>query len=287
MVGQATVKTGQAANLSLEVPELSVLSAQTLLEHGSVVLTDARVVQGLPFSARVSFVMKDGFEATKAQVSIPQGLVLQSVHTQGHTYSTGEFDHDTRLLSIDLQGVDKRSATIYLGLLAASEVAGTCSLSASVASGAASAPLGSAIVNASALILEVPQERLMSPSFAVSVYGAPKTAVRFKIGQTNLDTQVTTNLAGHATATLSIPQDQTNTFSLYAVTALTTAADGTEVWTTESVEYDAGVPAWSTHEQELSFVHGGKTNYLVKDGEPVQNPYYTCYALTGHAPAFF
>ena len=231
--------------------------------------------------------MKEGHEATKVQVSIPQGLELQSVNTQGHAYGTGGFDADARMLSIDLQGADKRSATIYLGLLATSEAASMCSLSASVTSGAASAPLGSAIVNASALIMEVPKGLLSSPTFVADVYAAPKTTVRFRVGQTDLDTQVTTNLVGHATATLTIPNEEVDMFSLYAVTALATTEDGTDMWTTERIEYEAGVSAWSTREWELSFVHGGKTNYLVKDGEPILNPYYTCYALTGHAPAFF
>ncbi|MEE0028056.1 MAG: hypothetical protein U0J70_10730, partial [Atopobiaceae bacterium] len=287
VTAQATIEAGKTTNLSLEVPEFSVLSAQTLLESGSVVLTDARIVQGLPFSARISLKMKDGHEATKVQVSIPQGIALQSVNSQGHAYGTSGFDASTRILSIDLRDADKKSTTIYLGLLATGEAASSSSLSASVASGAATAPLGSAIVDASGLMLEVPQGRLSSPTFTAEVYAAPKTTVRFRVGQTDLDTQVTTNLAGHATATLTIPEAEMDVFSFYAVTALATGEDGTELWTTERIEYEAGVSSWSTREWELSFVHGGKVNYLVKDGVPEPNPYYTCYALVGHAPGFY
>lgn len=284
---EVTIEAHKTTELELPVPDLQIMKAKEILESGSIAVADAHVVPTLPFTVRVSFLMKEGHAADSVSLAVPDGAVVDNVATLRRSYGTSGFDPTSRILTVQLQEGDTESTTVYVTMHAVAGRNQPLAFSAAVQSGAATAPLGSALVDVPAVLLEVPSDELLSPTFKVEVYAAPKTEVRFRIGNTDLSVTAQTNSVGHGTAELTIPEEELGTFSLYSVTAYVSNAQGGEDSTTEAVWYYLAAAEEFMHEHELSFVHGGKTNYLVKDGEEIPNAYYVCIALAGHAPDLY
>lgn len=286
-----SIDAGKTTKLELDVPDLQVLDATEILQSGEVVVTEAHIVPECNFYARVSYQMREVTAANKLVVAIPEGMVPVSAATLRRNYGIAGYDSTAHTLTINLQEDDGQSATVYVGLRA--ETPGSYGISASVASGAAMAPLGSAGVSAPALVLEVPQDELVSTSFNVDVYAAPSSKVYFAINGSELTTTlgngsedpvpltVTTNKIGHATATLTIPQEALGSFSLYSVEAQARDEHGSiTAQAARPVTYyynpmgDDDVREW-----ELSFVHATEKSYVVKDGAEIPNMRYNVVTL--------
>lgn len=287
--GKATVKPAKDAALTFAVPDLQLLSAGDILTSGSVYVPNSQVVPDYTFYARIDYAMADGHAADTLTVGVPEGVELDGgAYTEGNRYGMAGYDAAARELAVSLKGADRQSGSLYVGLKVVDP--GSYSISASVTSGAVTAPLGSATVEAPGLTLAVPEVELTSPEFKVGVHAAPGTTVHFKIGDTVLDTTATTNMVGIGAATLTIPDAELmkGYVSLYGVTAMLQDAAG-NVTTQVSKTVDYPIVAFGTHdvtEWELSFKHAGREVFLVKDGQIIDHPYYTVVMST-HNPLYY
>ena len=283
------VTAGNDTECELTVPDLQINLPDIVLGRGGVTVDTAQVVPNSAFFARVSYQMKEGHPASAVQVSIPEGMVPTSAATLHKNYGIGGYNVQEHVLTITPDVTDAQQATIYVGLKVTT--AGSFGIAASVSSGDAVAPLGSTVVNAPALVLEVPKNELDAPedgsdtpSFDVDVYAAPGATVKFKIGATAVDQTAVTNQLGHGRATLTIPEGELSDIALYGVTA-TIEEDGRVIASaSDAVTYHRTGSTYATVEWELSFVHGRNRNYIIKDGKKIPNAHYTCYALASHAP---
>lgn len=275
----ATVVAAESTDLALAVPDLKMSTkAADILADGSVIVNTQRLVPDSVFYARVSYTMKDGRSANKITVNIPEGMQPVSAHTAKNAYGIGGYDASKHVLTVNLKSADAASGILYVGLKAT--VPGSYNVSASVASGAATAPLGSAEASAPALVLVAPTYELSKTSFDVDVYAAPGSTVRFAIGTTQLTTTATTNRVGHGTATLTIPDTELGGaaylghFDLAATVDAGTASAGATASQEMIYRSNRGDDVLAT-EQELSFKHAGQTVYLVRDGKNNDNVFYT------------
>ena len=277
---QATVTAGKTTEVTLTVPDLQILSAGEILASAALTVPASKPVPGYTFYARIDYAMVDGHPADSIQLNIPAGIEVIGSYTTNSSYG--------KALAVNLVQADKQSGSLYVGLQVTDP--GAYNISASVTSGVATAPLGSANINAPALQLLVPETELASPEFTATVYAAPNSTISFKIGDTPLDATVVTNKTGRATATLTIPEEEmfANMFSIYSVTATATDAAGNEVATvSRTVDYPSTHVKGATDVQvwEFSFKHAGQEVFLAQEGQANPDVYYTC--VMGTHNAFF
>ena len=269
--GEAVVEKGKTTELVLDVPDLKANAAE-ILESGGVSIGAKRIVPGLEFNVRLTYTMKEGREANKVLVNIPEGMVPTGASTTKHSYGISGYNSADHTLTINLQSGDTQSSTLYVSCKVDANKPGLYNVSASVFSGAASAPLGSSDVNASGLQLIVPTYELTDPTFTVDVYAAPGATVRFKAGDTPLEAKCVTNRIGHGTATVTLQGDALDTASYLGeldVTAYVLGeGDSVAASDTQNILVHIGAESGEpSRDYELSFKHAGQEVFLVKDGK--------------------
>ena len=281
VTADVTVSARGATEVTLTPPELNAEHISGVLASGEVFIPLSRTVPGIAFSAQIRYEMADGREADELRVSLPEGIEPVLASSVAKKYGVDGYDPDTHTLTLTgLAEADRTSGLIAVGLTASSAAAGNQAIAASVTSGNVTVPVGSAPIEVNALSLDVPQSSLGSTEFDVTVYAAPQTDVRFRIGQTDLDVTCTTNKVGRGTATLTIPEDELSIYVFsYTVTAL--LDDDSQVSVSDQVYYqyvDEEIP-FSPTVRDFSFVHAKEEVVLAKDGKDCSGGYYTVVAV--------
>jgi len=264
-----TVSRGATANLTLSVPAMDTAALSALVvQPGTDVLIDrAHITPNLSFLVRVSYTMADGHPADSLRVVIPAGFTVESVASYERQYTVGSvWDAGAGVVTVsDLTGDAAKSGTLFVGLRTANT--GKFAVSASVQTGGAAVPVGSASFQVSAVTLELPSGRVSSRTFRADVYAAPNTAVTLQVGGGATQT-VTTNANGVWSGAVSLPAG-----SVYGSSAKVLAQAGGSA-ATGSVHYaDTGNTV-----EELYFVHAGRQTYAVRNGSDVSGGYYTYVA---------
>ena len=114
---EVVVVANEIAEVALDVPDLKIAKAAEILEAGGVAVPDARIVEGCTFTARISYEMKGGHDASKVQVSIPEGVVPVSVSTLYKSYGIAGYDPAAHVLTVNgLAAGDRQLSTLYVGL---------------------------------------------------------------------------------------------------------------------------------------------------------------------------
>ncbi|MBR3235955.1 MAG: leucine-rich repeat protein, partial [Atopobiaceae bacterium] len=269
---QVTLAEREVKEVELTVPALDTLKVTGILTSGDLSVANGCIVMGVTFYARVRFEMAEGHTASAVKMNIPEGMAPVSAYSPTKSYGVTGWNANDRVLTIgDLVEADQAGTTISVGLVVSEE--GEHAVSATVTSGNATVPVGSAQVETQALQLVVPQGTLSSATFTAHVYANPGTEVAFSIGGTDLDVTCTTNKAGHGQAELTIPGAEMSVDPYYLVTATTTGEDPISV--SETVEFSVAALPLVPTVQQFYFEHVGNRVYLVKDGVENTGVHYT------------
>ena len=288
---EVTIEAGKVSELKLEIPELDTSAISAVLATGDVTVASSRALPGVPFVVTIRYDMTTGQSVESVQVRIPEGLLPLAAATNAKEYynaangvNGGSWDQTQRVLTIKgLDEADRQSGKVALSLKATEP--GSFAISASLKSGSATAPIGTASVECPAIQLVVPQGTLASREFAVHVYAAPNSVMELKIGDTVLSqaaktmdvAECKTNLVGHAKVNVTIPDEEISLSPYYQVTATlkTEGSHGERPSDVAVVQYNAmfgDVPIEPTV-HDFWFESAGDTVDLAKDGQDVPGFY--------------